>query len=252
MNSVLVIFFLLAIVLVTYFIAVLCYGPKLSWHRTVYRVLLILLTLCLTIGLFLESYRQRKNELKVLNVLCDAVVLNQEANRVYYSEAEKQSFLDSLYYMYDEVERISSIDSLYAIFIGTNDELIERVETAKKMLNNQIKRYVYLNVIIDNEVLIGECVGGNSFMKIIDPDTYDLPVLNVGVRFYNVPDESQFEKISVKLINEKDSILFHQLYIYKKPISTFIIPNNPDAKLLEIAVWDKTSQKWYVVNKPIY
>ncbi len=243
---------MLATVLVAYFIAVLCYGPKLSWHRTVYRALLIFLTFCLTIGLFGESYRQRRNELKVLNILCDAVALNQNANRVYYSEGEKQAFLDSLYDMYDEVERISSIDSLYAVFIGRNDELIERVEIAKKILNNQIKRYAYLNVIIDNVVLTGESVDGNSFVKIIGPDTYNLPVLNVGVRFYNIPNESQFEKISVRLVNEKNSILFQQLYAYKSPISTFMIPNNPDAEIIEVAVWDESSQRWYVVNKPIY
>ena len=247
MNSVTIIFLLLVAISISYLIATFVLGPQPRWQKSVYRVSLIIIVVSLIIALFGESLRQRKANLRTLETLNGMLDLTQRSDKVYFTEQEKQLFIDSLRCAQTLVQEIASKDSLCSLFIGRDERITEDVIRLNGILNMQLKRYSYLNTILDDSVAMPNySCDGSAYYKIIPPDTKELPVLNIGLRFYPHADSLSFAYVRVSAYEAyEDSLTFRQFYAVKEPISTFIIPNSSKAMLVHFDCCDKELKKCY-------
>lgn len=250
MNSVTLIFLLLVAISVSYLIAAFLLGPQPRWQKSIYRIALIIIVVSLVIALFGESLRQRKSDLRTLETLNDMLELSQMSDRVYFTEQEKQLFIDSLQYAKRLVQEIDAKDSLYSLFIGQDDRIARDIDKTNEILSMQLKRYSYLNTIMDDSVVmpIPTC-DGSKFYRIIPPDTTVLPVLNIGLYFYPHADsiDVSYIRVSVYTLSD-DSLIFRQFCVAKEPISTFIIPNRNDSMIVHLDCSDKELKKSYRVT----
>ena len=247
MNSVTIIFLLLVAISISYPIAAFVLGPQPRWQKSVYRISLIVIVVCLIVALFGESLRQRKADLRTLETQNRILDLSQRSDRVYYTEREKQLFIDSLRSAQRLVQEINSKDSLYSLFIGRDEQISEDIIRTSDILNMQLIRYSYLNTILDDSVAMPiHTNDGSQYCKIISPDTIALPVLNIGLFFYPHADTINFSyvRISVYTLCE-DSLIFRQYCEAKEPISTFIIPNSHDSMVVHFDCCDKELKKCY-------
>jgi hypothetical protein len=230
-----------------YLIATFVLGPQPGWQKSVYRIALIVIVVSLIIALFGESLRQRKADLRTLETLNEMLDMSQRSDRVYYTEKEKQLFIDSLQCAQRFLQEMTSKDSLYSLFIGQDEHISEDIIRTNDILNMQLTRYSYLNTIMDDSVAMPiHKYDGSPYCKIIPPDTTALPVLNIGLFFYPHADSVNFSyvRISVFTLSE-DSLIFKQFCEAKEPISAFIIPNRNDPMVVYFDCCDKELKKCY-------
>ena len=247
MNSVTILFLLLVAISISYLIATFVLGPQSRWQKSVYRVALLIIVVCLIIALLGENFRQRKADLRTLETLNEMLELAQRSDRVYSNEQEKQLFIDSLQAAMRLVQEISSKDSLYSLFIGCDEQIYKDIIRTNAILNSQLKRYSYLNTILDDSIAMPiHSFDGSEYYKIIAPDTAMLPTLNIGLYFLPHADSINFSYVRISVYTPRnDSLTFRQFCRVKEPISTFIIPNSNDSMIVYFDCCDNELIKCY-------
>ena len=185
-------------------------------------VTLPVLVVAFFVALLFEASFRRAAELHEMDSMLEALKFNMQGNRLYNSEEEKLTYLDSLRIYQSRINAIAKNDSIISLFLGENQEMKERISQTLSTLSNQEKRYTRLNPIDTTEYKLSsseECATG---IRLIEPDNVSLPILNIA---YIQADLTSSTRASVLMLVKDENILFCRFFVPRQGVNAFMFPN---------------------------
>lgn len=185
-------------------------------------VVLPVVVIAFFIVLLVGNRFRRMADLQELTQLLEALEVNEGGNRMYNSEQERLSYLDTLRQYQSKVSMIAEKDSLISLFIGESSDLRERISHTQQVLSNQEKRYSRLNPLDTTTYVISSSERVDSIIHLITPDNLKLPVLNVAYVLQDMPASTKASALII--LNDTDT-LFCRYFEAQAGVNAFIFPN---------------------------
>ena len=212
---------LLATVILICFLVRLFNGHLTKKQDIIICIVLPVLSLSVFISVFAENRRRRNLSDEQLSFILEAIEYNDKGYRLFTTNQERILFIDSLNYYIHVLDTLAYNDSIASIIVGKDQEHSQRIVQAKRLLSLQQKRYSRLNSFADTSYIYREEENSDN-IKLIEPDNFVLPTLNIAFRLRHPED-------SIKAVylefNRGDSIVYSQTYIPQPKINCFIMPN---------------------------
>lgn len=187
-------------------------------------VVLPFLTVSVFIAMLIECNVRRQKDIKTLNALITIVDNAFSYNRVFGSNEEKRLCRDSLLYYKKELSNISLQDSLITILYGESQDMNTRVNQAKGLVTEQIKRLNRLNDFIDSPFKIDTKHKVDN-IHLRESFTTEQPRLNLIFSCRNVQDSVVAIQVTVL---RSDTVFYSRQYEYNR-VNSVTVPYIPDA-----------------------
>lgn len=171
---------------------------------------------------FLGSYTIRVHNEHILEHLLSSLKFSISGNRVFASENERLSYLDSLRLQIKEVKKIKEYDDLVSFCIGRNQDLSIRIEELQRILEEQHRRCERLNALLEKNVIYENELYCPSFFVVYAQNYKSLSIRNIAFKLNKNVDSIQAVNI---LIYRNNQVLFKQSYKYHVDLNAFVLPN---------------------------
>lgn len=167
--------------------------------------------------------QKRKADNKELSILLESLLDTKLSNRVYASNNEKYVQINYLKTLLTKVDSIENDLTFVSFICGKSNEIENKVDTTKKVIQNNIKWLNRLNDFYSDS--IGYDVKRQNFktMRLIEPPTDSLPVLNMAFK-YIIPIDS-IVCTYVEILHN-DYIVYAKAFKNNGKINCFNLPNS--------------------------
>lgn len=218
----------LFLIFISFLIVLGCLGLKLSGKilssRSNYIVCVFFPVLCtfVFVLVFIINAVKRNAEHRELTFLLETITSVVHSNRVYSSNEEKYSQLNTLQILLQKVDSIARDDQFISLICGKNDGIENKINQTRHALLQNIKWLNRLNDLCSDTISYDKKQYDDKTIQLIDPPTDSLKVLNIAFK-YRIPTDSVI--CTFCQVVTSDSVIYRQSYKNKNRINCFAVPH---------------------------
>lgn len=175
--------------------------------------------LCMFIAMFIECGLRRTNDIKKMDEMIAILDKTLRYNKVFESNKDKYSCLDSLQKFRFMIDEISQKDSIISIIWGNSSKMNMRINQVRQAVSSQSKRIGRLNDYLDKVMTIDSV---NLVNNIHVQKQLTLGENTMNIIFSCREDNADIAATQVSVITG-DSVVYTKQYIYKN-VNSVCIP----------------------------